>query len=206
MRFFSKKELIVGGKARKHNGAILQPLAVGIVSAVLVVLILIMGLLDIRRSENNLVGFMEDQALSTISVLQRLTEENLKSIIAAPEKKRANFKTASEEEAAYSKKWVIEAITDLGRKIDEQWKKGKISNDYLKQFAADNSFWYLAVLDPQGNAVYQSSPLQTDMLEARELKRSGRNLTTLEIMEKIRAKQGIGFVVLRRKEIGRAHV
>ena len=200
MRFFNKKELIVGRKARKHNGAILQPLAVGIVSAVLVVLILIMGLLDIRRSEDNLVGFMEDQALSTISVLQRLTEENLKSIIATPEKKGTNFKTASEEEAAYSKKWVIEAITDLGRKVDEQWRKGKISDNYLTQFAADNNFWYLAVLDREGNAVYQSGPLQTDMLEARELKKSGRNLTTLEIMEKIRAKQGIGFVVLRRKD------
>ena len=182
MRFFNKKELIVGRKARKHNGAILQPLAVGIVSAVLVVLILIMGLLDIRRSEDNLVGFMEDQALSTISVLQRLTEENLKSIIATPEKKGTNFKTASEEEAAYSKKWVIEAITDLGRKVDEQWRKGKISDNYLTQFAADNNFWYLAVLDREGNAVYQSGPLQTDMLEARELKKSGRNLTTLEIM------------------------
>src|SRR4030066_2169 len=201
MHFFSKEKLIVGRKVSKHNGgAILQPLVVGIVSAVLVILILIMGLLDIRRSENNLVGFMEDQALSTISVLQRLTEENLKSIISAPEKRRTNLKTASEEEAAYSKKWVIEAITDLGRKVDEQWRKGKISNDYLKEFAADNNFLYLAVLDPQGNGVFQSGPLQTDMLTARELKKGGRNLTTLEIMEKIRAKQGIGFVVLRRKD------
>jgi hypothetical protein len=33
-----------------------------------------MGFLDLRRNESNLVGFMEDQALSTISVLQRLTE------------------------------------------------------------------------------------------------------------------------------------
>jgi signal transduction histidine kinase len=200
MRFFGKKELIIGKSERKHGGAILQPLAVGIVSAVLVVLILIMGLLDIRRSENNLVGFMEDQALSTIGVLQRLTEENLKSIIAAPERKRESLKTASEEEAAYSKKWVIEAITDLGRKVDEQWRKGKIDDNYLKQFAANNNFWYLAVLDPQGNEVYQSGPLQTDMLETKDLKRGGRKLTTLETMEIIRAKQGIGFVVLRRKD------
>jgi hypothetical protein len=40
----------------------------------LIALILIMGFLDLRRNESNLVGFMEDQALSTISVLQRLTE------------------------------------------------------------------------------------------------------------------------------------
>jgi signal transduction histidine kinase len=200
MRFFRKKELIVGRKARKYNNSFLQPLAVGIVSAVLVALILIMGLLDIRRSETNLVGFMEDQALSTISVLQRLTEENFKSIVATPEKAGSNLKNSSQDEATYSKKWVIEAITEMGRKLDEQWRKGKINDNYLRKFAADNNFWYLAVLNPQGNAVYQSSPLKTDMLDPRELKRGSRNLTTIEIMEKIRAKQGIGFVALRRKD------
>ena len=200
MRFFRKKELIVERKARKYNDTFLQPLAVGIVSAVLVALILIMGLLDIRRSETNLVGFMEDQALSTISVLQRLTEENFKSIIAMPEKTGPNLKTASQEEAAYSKKWVIEAITEFGRRLDEQWKRGKINDNYLKKFAADNNFWYLAVLNQQGNAVYESGPLQTDMLDESELKKGGRKLTTIEIMEKIRAKQGIGFVALRRKD------
>ncbi|MGA2526047.1 MAG: ATP-binding protein [Smithellaceae bacterium] len=200
MRFFRKKELIVGRKARKYNNSFLQPLAVGIVSAVLVALILIMGLLDIRRSETNLVGFMEDQALSTISVLQRLTEENFKSIVATPEKAGSNLKDSRQDEAAYSKKWVIEAITEMGRKLGEQWKKGKVNDDYLKKFAADNNFWYLAVLNPQGNAIYESSPLQTDMLDPRELKKGNSNLTTIEIMEKIREKQGIGFVALRRKD------
>jgi signal transduction histidine kinase len=200
MRFFRKKELIINRKALNYNGTFLQPLAVAIVSAVLVALILIMGLLDIRRSETNLVGFMEDQAFSTISVLQRLTEENFKSIIATPEKTGSNLQNPSQDEATYSKKWVIKAITEMGKKLYEQWKRGKINDNYLRKFAADNNFWYLAVLNPQGNAVYQSGNLQTDMLDPGELKRGNRNLTTIEIMEKIRAKQGIGFVALKRKD------
>ncbi|HOZ62010.1 MAG TPA: ATP-binding protein [Smithellaceae bacterium] len=200
MRFLGDKGITVKRKAREQKDTFLQPLAVGIVSAVLVTLILVMGFLDIRRSETNLVGFLEDQALSTISVLQRLTEENLRSIISPPEKRPSGLKTASQEEAAYSKRWVLEAITDLCRKVDEQWRKGKVSDDYLKQFAAENNFWYLAVLERNGNAVYQSGPLRTDMLEARELRMGGRKLTPLEIMEKIRAKHGIGFVVLQRKD------
>ena len=90
MRFFRKKELIVRRKAQNYNDPFLQPLAVAFVSAIFVVLILITGFLEISRSENNLLAFMEDQALSTIGVLQRLTEENLKSIIAVPEKKSSN--------------------------------------------------------------------------------------------------------------------
>ena len=200
MRFFRKKDLIVNRKAHNYNDPFLQPLAVAIVSAILVALILIMGFLEIKRSETNLIDFMEDQALSTIGVLQRLTEENLKSIIAVPEKTGSNLKTVSQEEATYSKRWVIEAITALALKLDEQWKKGKINNDYLMKFAADNNFLYVALLNAQGNAVYQSGHLQTNMLEAKELVKNGRKLTTLELMEKIRVKQGIGFIALRRKD------
>jgi signal transduction histidine kinase len=200
MRFFRKKELIINRKAHDYNDPFLQPLAVAIVSAILVALILIMGFLEIKRSETNLIDFMEDQALSTIGVLQRLTEENLKSIIAVPEKTGSNLKTVSQEEATYSKKWVIEAITALALKLDQQWKKGKINNDYLNKFAVDNNFLYLGLLNAQGNAVYQSGNLQTNMLDAKELVKNGRKLTTLELMEKIRIKQGIGFIALRRKD------
>jgi signal transduction histidine kinase len=200
MRFFRKKELIINRKAHDYNDPFLQPLAVAIVSAILVALILVMGFLEIKRSEINLINFMEDQALSTIGVLQRLTEENLKSIIAVPEKKGSNLKTFSQEEATYSKKWVIEAITALALKLDEQWKKGKINKDYLQKFAADNNFLYVGLLNAQGNAVYQSRPLKTNMLDAKERVKNGRKLTTLELMEKIRVKQGIGFIALRRKD------
>jgi signal transduction histidine kinase len=200
MRFFRKKELIINRKAHDYNDPFLQPLAVAIVSAILVALILIMGFLEIKRSETNLIDFMEDQALSTIGVLQRLTEENLKSIIAVPEKTGSNLKTVSQEEATYSKKWVIEAITTLAKDLDKQWKKGKINNDYLHKFAADNNFLYVGLLNAQGNAVYQSRSLQTNMLDAKELVKNGRKLTTLELMEKIRVKQGIGFIALRRKD------
>ena len=200
MKIFKKTNLIIGHRVPNYNGNFLQPLAVAIVSAILVTLILIMGFLDIRRNESNLVGFLEDQALSTISLLQRLTEENLKSITAIPETPNSNTKTASQAESTYSKRWVLESITEQARKLDEQWRKGKISNNYLKQFAADNNFWYVVVLDANGNVAYQSGPLQTSMLSASELNKKGRKLKTLEILEEIRAKKGVGFIALRRKD------
>lgn len=200
MRFFRKKELIVRRKAKNYNDPFLQPLAVAIVSAIFVALILVTGFLEIARNENNLIAFMEDQALSTIGVLQRLTEENLKSIIAVPEKKASNLKTVSHDEASYSKQWVIEAITALAKDLDEKWKKGKINNDYLRKFATDNNFSYLGLLNAQGSAVYQSGPLQIDMLDKKELVQNNRKLTTLELIAKIGEKQKIGFIALRRKD------
>lgn len=200
MRFFRKKDLIIRRKAHNYNDPFLQPLAVAIVSAIFVILILATGFLEIRRSEANLIAFMENQALNTIGVLQRLTEENLKSIIATPEKKSSNVKNVSQNEASYSKQWVVEAITKMALSLDEQWKKGKITNDYLQKFATDNNFLYIGILNTEGNAVYQSGPLQTNMLDPKELVQKGRKLNTLEILEKIREKQKIGFIGLRRKD------
>jgi len=200
MFFLRKKEVVINKANRKYNGTFLQPWAVAIVSAVFVVLILVMGFFGLRRNDANLVGFMEDQALSTISVLQQLTEENLKNIVAASNKKGSSIKTASQEEAIYSKMWVVEALTEFGREIDNLWKEGKINNGYLQKAAADNNFWYLACLNKQGQAIYQSGPLQMDVLEESDLKQNGRKLTTIELIEKIRAKKGIGFVALRRKD------
>ncbi|MCK7506782.1 MAG: hypothetical protein MZV70_23745 [Desulfobacterales bacterium] len=116
------------------------------------------------------------------------------------EKVRLRLKTASQEEADYSKKLVVEAITGLGQKIDEQWKKKLINNAYLHRFATDNNFWYVAVLNRDGNAIYQSNPLKTNMLTESDLDTNGRKATTIELLEKIRIKQGIGYVGLRRKD------
>ena len=199
MVFFRNKETIIRRGVHPYKGSFLQPLAVGIVSAILVALILIMGYLDIRRSETNLVGFMEDQALTTISVLLRQTEDNLKSIAAAKGKMPVHFKSAREAESAYSIQLVYDAITTLGQKIDEQWKKKLMSNGYLRKFAADNNFWYVAIVDMRGNAIYQSTPLKTDMLPKSDFYIKGRKATTIELLEKIRIKQDIGYVGTRLK-------
>lgn len=183
MRFFRKKELIIRRKA-KYNDPFLQPLAVAIVSAVLVTLIIGMGFLEIRRNEKNLMSFMEDQALNTIGVLQRMTEENFKSI-SAPEQPGSDSKTSRQEEAAYSKKWVAEAITSLAFNLDEQWKQGNVNNDYLAQFAEDNNFSYVGLLNARGNAVFQSGHLQTNLLDPDDLPEQGRKLSTLELIELI---------------------
>ncbi|MEN6360838.1 MAG: ATP-binding protein [Smithella sp.] len=196
---FQKKETIIRRGDHSYDGNFIQPFAVGIVSAILVALIIIMGYLDIRRSETNLVGFMEDQALTTISVLLRQTEDNLKSIAAAKGKMPAHLKSAREAESAYSIQLVYDAIMMLGQKIDEQWKKKSINNAYLREFAADNHFWYVAILNMRGEVIHQSHPLKTDMLSKSDLYVHGRKATTVELLEKIRIKQDIGYVGMRLK-------
>ncbi len=197
---FRKKDPVVRRSARPYEGSFLQPLAVGLVSAVLVGLIVIMGFLDIRRNETNLVGFLEDQAKSTISVLERITEDNLKNIVAEQSQNQPKAKTASQQEENYFKKLVIETITDLGRDIDDKWRKKLINNEYLHKFAAENNLWYVAVLNREGNAIYESSPLKSYRIDEYDPEPSRRKITTLELLEEIRVKQKIGFMALGRTD------
>ncbi len=60
----------------RHKRTSLQPLAIGIASAVIIALILIMGIMDLRRSDRSLTGFIENQGLAVTDVVQRLTQEN----------------------------------------------------------------------------------------------------------------------------------
>ncbi|HBJ74879.1 MAG TPA: hypothetical protein DDY86_05035, partial [Syntrophaceae bacterium] len=67
------------------------------------------------------------------------------------------------------------------------------------EFAADNHFWYVAILNMRGEVIHQSNPLKTDMLSKSDLYVHGRKATTVELLEKIRIKQDIGYVGMRLK-------
>ena len=197
MRFLRKSETI-WRTTRAYDGSFLQPIAVGLVSAILVALILIMGFLDMRRGETNLIGLMEDQAFSTVAVLQRLTEENHKRITARAPKSPLKEKSAREEEDDFIKKYFSEAITALTWKLYYEHKKQNIiDNEYLKKFAADNHLWYVGILDRQGNAIFQSRDLIADETELLPV---GINLTTLTALGMLQEIRKIGFLALKRHD------
>jgi len=51
----------------------------------------------------------------------------------------------------------------------------------------------------RGEVIHQSHPLKTDMLSKSDLYVHGRKATTVELLEKIRIKQDIGYVGMRLK-------
>lgn len=74
-----------------------------------------------------------------------------------------------------------------------------VSNAYLRQFAEDNSLWYVGILNREGNAVYQSNPQCQYFKRKRSVCKRAQG-KTIELLEKIRVTHGIGFVALRRKD------
>lgn len=147
---------------RQQDQFFLQPIAVAIVCAVFIVLILIMGIMDSQRSNRILVGFMQNQALSIIGVIQRLSQENLSNLVQAFQRDRERSFVPLKDTAFSPQKMLTTALADLGREIDEAWKANQISDSSLQKFAAEKGLWMVAVMNKQGRVVYQSRSLLID--------------------------------------------
>jgi len=158
----SGRKMIWKYRFRQQDQFFLQPIAVAIVCAVFIVLILIMGIMDSQRSNRILVGFMQNQALSIIGVIQRLSQENLSNLVQAFQRDRERSSVPLKDTAFSPQKMLTTALADLGREIDEAWKANQISDSSLQKFAAEKGLWMVAVMNKQGRVVYQSRSLLID--------------------------------------------
>jgi signal transduction histidine kinase len=144
---------------RPEDRFFLQPIAVAIVCAVFIALILIMGVMDLQRSNRILEGFMQNQAMSIVGVVQRLSQDNLNNLVQAFQRDRERSYVPLKDAAFSPQKMLTIALADLGLEIDEAWKANRISDEYLQKFAVDKGLWMVAVLNARGGVVYQSRSL-----------------------------------------------
>ena len=196
----TQNKIIWQHRAPDYGRRFLQPIAVTIVSIVFIGLILIMGIMDIRRSDRSLIGFMESQGLAIIGVVERLAQENLNAQIQAYQKDSGGTFPPPGDEALLPQKSLRAALVDMGREIDNQWKADHLSDEYLRKFAEEKGLWFVAVLDRRGKVVYQSRALHADLIGGDDSRILGRNAITIDLFSRLGKDKKIGFVALRRTD------
>ncbi len=182
--------------AKPPNRTFLQPLALGIASAVFICLILIMGILDLRRSERSLTGFLENQGLALAEVIQRLTQENLNLLLQIHRREGEPTYGPLAKEPLAPQTWLTTALADLGKEVDNNWKTGHLSNDDLRKFAEKKGLWLIAVMNKRGRVIFQNRSLTTDMGKYGE----ARSAVTLERLAELAQQKKIGYIALQRKD------
>ena len=195
-----QNKIIWQHRSPKYNRRFLQPIAVAIVCAVFIGLILTMGIMDLRRSERSLIGFMENQGLSIIGVVERLSQENLNILIQAYQMDSGSASVTIADGALLPQKSLTAAIVNLGREIDNEWKANRLSEEYLEKFAGENNLWFVTVLDNKGKAVYQSRSLTAEILGGDSSVTIKKEEITVDLFNRLGRVGNIGFVVLRRKD------
>ncbi len=191
-------------RSLRFNRPFLQPLAVGIVCAVFIALILTMGMMDLQRSEQTLIGFMEDQGKRIIGVVERLTEENLKTMIIASQRTEGGAPTPLSEWVFSPQKLLTEAIVAMGREIDNQWKTQHLSRSYIHRFAEEKNLWLVAVLNAWGDVLFQSRTISDDLFDGKppatvkaQPKGSANLINRLNQLNRLKK---IGYIALSRKD------
>ncbi|MHB8908978.1 MAG: sensor histidine kinase [Syntrophales bacterium] len=197
----SEKKIIWQHRSPRHNRSFMQPLAVALVCAIFIGLILIMGLMDLRRSEHTLEGFMEDQGQRIISVVERLAMENLKTMIQASQKVSGSAFRPLAEQVLSPQVFLTEKIVEMAREIDDHWKKEHLSRSYIENYAREKNLWLVAVINAWGDVIFMSRPLPDDPSGSRPpVLRRGLSDGSPDLFTRLGRLKKIGFLALRRPD------
>ncbi len=200
-----EQKVIWGHSTPHYNRSFLQPLAVALVCAVFIGLILTMGLIDLRRSERALSGFMEAQGMRIVGVVERLAEENMKTMIQASQKAGGSAFVPLTEQVISPQIFLTDKIVAMAREIDNHWKREHLSAGYIRQYAEEKNLWLLAVLNAWGKVIFmnrnpQDEPSRPD---GRSVIKERRPTNAAELLSRLNAlnrSKKIGFIALSRKD------
>jgi len=189
------EKIVWQDRALQGNRPFLQPIAIAIVCAVFIGLILIMGIMDLQRLDRTLVGILENRAVGIVEVVQRLAQENLNILVQASQQKEKSTFVPVAAEAFSPQRLLINALVKLGEEVDNNWKKDRLSEDYLRKFANEKGLLMIAVMNRKGRCVFQSRSLPSDLVPDNHSPK-----ITMELFNELGKANKIGFVALRRKD------
>jgi signal transduction histidine kinase len=178
------------------------PLAIGIACALFIVMILTMGILDLRRSEKGLVSFLENQGLAMIEVVQRLSQENFGLIVQAGDQGGdASTSAPQREEALYPKTWLSTELMELGREVDNIWQADHLSDVALRQFATERGLWLVIVMNKQQQVVFQNRFLPAEFFPTADTNAKPPQIT-LDLLTQLAQMKKIGGYLAMKREYG----
>jgi len=191
----TEKKLIWQYHPANSDHSPIQPLAVALVCLVFIGLILVMGIMDIRRIDKTINDFIENRGSSVINVLQSLAEENLNNLIKA-------YQHGNPDSLDGSQQRLNKALVNIGKGIDELWKDNKLTNAYLQKFISEQGLWYVGVIDREGRIIFESNRIELDIRGSAMA--TGEKIVhpflDLLLFSQYAKEKKIGFIALNRKD------
>jgi signal transduction histidine kinase len=143
----------------------LQPMAMVLICTVFVCLILVAGLMDLRRLDQTLVSFMESRGLDISEKIQRDAQEKFNILVQTAKGESGDTIFPITTQTFLPQESFINAIVKLTRHIDDRFKVPKPDQKVLERIAVENRLWLLVLLDDKGRIVLQSRPFSAELLE-----------------------------------------
>jgi signal transduction histidine kinase len=149
----------------RYTRPFLQPLAMILICAVFVLLILITGLMDMRRVDRSLTDFMETRGLDIAEKIEKETQINYTTIIQMLRGEHLSDAIIPfTEETFHTQESLINALVGHLRRIDQNWNQAGLAQKGAGQDTAEEKLWLLAVLNDEGKVVHATRPLDAGLL------------------------------------------
>jgi signal transduction histidine kinase len=159
-----------------------------------------MGVMDLRRSETTLDGFMRNQGLRIVGVVERLAMENLKTMIQASLRASGSDFRPLSEQVLSPQVFFTQKVVEMAREIDNRWKTEHISGSYIRQYAQEKNLWLVAVLNAWGKVIFMSRSLPDEPVRGKEsLMKTGGGEAN-ELFARLGRLKKVGFIALQRPD------
>lgn len=193
-------KVVTNNVRRVSKRPFLPPFAVAVVFMVFIGLIVVMGVMNIERIDRALTEFVEERALSIAGIVQNLAQENLNNLVQASRIERESFSARRGVDVFSPKQLLVTALFNIGREVDDRWKREKLDQGYLSRYASEKGVFLIVIFDRKGEVVIQNRELSREYLRGvpPALVESGK--LSMALIEHLGVTQRIGFVALKRKD------
>lgn len=149
----------------RYTRPFLQPLAMILICAVFVLLILITGLMDMRRADRSLTDFMETRGLDIAEKIEKETQINYTNIIQMLRGEHVGDAIIPiTEDTFHAQESLINALVAHLRRIDQRWSAaGEFPGEEEPDDTPEKP-WLLAILNDTGKVVHSTRPLDAGLL------------------------------------------
>ncbi|MBP8984865.1 MAG: hypothetical protein KBG12_03850 [Syntrophobacterales bacterium] len=172
----------------------LQPMAMFLVCVVFISLILVTGLVDLRRLEQTLLSFMEGRGLDISAKIQRDAQENFTGLTQVLQGEHAgNVLLPLTEETFLPQESFVNFLVGLSRRLAREIDQAWTDREALKRMAEENHLWLLALLDEEGRVIFRTRQFPPSFLARAASVVAGERDIDIDIF-----REKLGSIALRR--------
>ncbi|HET58569.1 MAG TPA: hypothetical protein ENN35_09035 [Deltaproteobacteria bacterium] len=192
------------GKDKTAFSNFIIPLTVFLVVAVFVTLILIMGVMDLRRLERTLTEFLENRALDIVATIENVAQEDLdflRRTLRDDSRYYGGVAQVPPSDEEYNiQERLIKALYGVARDIDAHWQKDELSESVLEEIAAREKLSLIVLLDENGHIALKSREFQQEPVDMQAIRGNEQQQLVMELLKTLGPLMNMGYITLHRKD------
>ncbi len=183
----------------KNTKHFLQPLALVFISAVFILLVLVTSVMDLKRSDRTLIGFMQNRGFDIIANIQRSAQSNYTILFQLP----GNMHSAEPvspfaEESFLPQERLTQELVGLGQYIDRAWPPNQFGREDAVRLAQEEHLQFIAIINRHSQISLQTGPVPRAILRQAAPVIEGQKDITIELFDKRGEVGRTGFIAIRK--------